>query len=360
MLEPPDFYKKFDELISEKVQQDIENDLIPEHSNFDLRHAEKISKKKYMEVIERLIKHCHINNDYEKHEKELQEYAQTYIDKNYPFHPKTMLNLVMNYKLNEFESMINPSLQAFVLYVELIRQLYFYLQEKYIRKEKDTKLILVHYFVQYSLELLNGICSLLLGGNHNIVISVYRTFYENYIIFNYLQKHEELINAFLEHTTIDNCIISMEFSKLHKLEIPDDIQKKYNDLISKYGEDFKDDYGWTSSVISKKNERKLKTLFEESDLGNSFNFYYKLSCKYSHSTAFSLMVRPNFYQLYGFLFEIADIIDKEFEVLFSKICLASKKEKVLLENWLAVATDKMRKQFEKELSFSTGQNYENL
>lgn len=345
MLDSPDVYKDIDEIARKKVQSDIENNLIPDYEHFDLQHEEKINRKKYMDVIERLIKNCPINGDYEKYKKELQDYVQKYIDDAYsPMSPATVDNLIGNYKQNEFQNALNPPLQAFILYVELIRLLYFYIQEKYIKKCKDNKIILTHNFIQYSLELLNGICSLLLGGNNNSVISMYRTFYENYIIFNFLQRHEELTDAFIEHTQITDCMIQMEYAKLNTVKISDEVTKQYTDLISKYGEDFKDNYGWTSAVISEKSKRKLKTMFEESDLGESFNYFYKISCRYSHSTAFSLMVRPEFKQLTGFLLEITDIVDKEFKVLFGKISIKSTKESALLADWPGVATDNMKRE----------------
>ena len=162
MLDLPDMYKKISELAREQVLHDIENNLMPDISHFDMQHAEKINKKRYKEVIERLIRNCPINNDYEKHKSELQEYAQKYIDENYPIlKPETMFNLLNNYKINESTAIINIPLQAFILYVELIRQQYFYVQEKYIRKIKqqseNNQIMMSHNFVQYSLELLNGI-----------------------------------------------------------------------------------------------------------------------------------------------------------------------------------------------------------
>ena len=349
LLDLPDMYKKISELAREQVLHDIENNLMPDISHFDMQHAEKINKKRYMEVIERLIRNCPINNDYEKHKSELQEYAQKYIDENYPIlKPETMFNLLNNYKINESTAIINIPLQAFILYVELIRQQYFYVQEKYIRKIKqqseNNQIMMSHNFVQYSLELLNGICSLLLGSNYNSVISVYRTFYENYIVFDFLQNHTELTEAFIEHTKIDECILKMELAKINKTEIPPEIEKLYNDLISKYGEDFKDNYGWTNSVITEKNKRNLKTMFEKSNLGEKFNYFYKLSCKYSHSTAFSLMVRPNFDHVVQFLYGIADITYKEISIILKKININSTKEQALLADWLGVATDNMIKE----------------
>lgn len=348
MLDTPDFYKKISEIAKEQVQYDIENNLIPDYSQFDLQHAEKVNKRKYMAVIERLVTKCPINTDYEKHKLELQEYTKKYIDESFPLMlPETMDNLIRNYKQNEFLNILNPPLQAFILYVELIRQLYFYLQEKYIKKIKDNQIILTHNFVQYSLELLNGICSLLLGGNHNSVISVYRTFYENYIVFAFIQRHSELTEAFIDHVSMDDCILQMEQSKLTQTVVSDAVSQKYDFLISKYGEDFKDSYGWANSVIVDKNKRSLKTMFEESDLGETFNFYYKLSCKYSHSTAFSLMVRPNFDQIVRFLYGIADITYKEISVILNKLNINSTKEKTLLADWLGVATENMLRELNK-------------
>lgn len=352
MLDTPDIYKKIAKLAQEQFQQDLVNNLIPNNSQFDLPHAEKINKRNYMAVIERLVSNCPINGDYEKHKKELQEYTQKYIAENYPpLLPETTFNILNNYKQNEILNMINPPLQAFVLYVELIRQLYFYIQEKYIRKIKqlpeNNQILLAHVFVEYSLELLNGICSLLLGGNYNSVISVYRTFYENYIIFEYLQKHSELTDAFIDHARIDDCILRMEFAEMNGTEISKELKNIYDTLIKKYGEDFDDDYGWASSVISDKSKRKLKTMFEESALGKSFNFFYKLSCKYSHSTSFSLQIRSNFDQLIGFIIEIIDITEREIKVVLRKLTLKSKKEEALLYDWLGVTTDNLRRELKK-------------
>ena len=56
--------------------------------------------------------------------------------------------------------------------------------------------------------------------------------------------------------------------------------------------DREDNYGWTGKVL-KKDDRKLKIMYEASKLEELFGFFYKLSCTYSHSTVFSLLVRPN-------------------------------------------------------------------
>ena len=156
------------------------------------------------------------------------------------------------------------------------------IQEKYVIKTSDKEILLPHNFVQYSLELLNGICSLLLGGNNNSVISVYRTFYDNYIVFAYIQKHPELIDAFLDHVSMDECLLKIDQAHLEKKDVSKEISDKYNSLIAKYGDDFQENYGWASSVINDKNLRNLKFMYESSDLGEEFSFYYKLSCSFWH------------------------------------------------------------------------------
>ena len=218
MLDTPDLYKAIFFRLREQVTPEYSNKLMSDFSKIDYQHSEKMSKKNYMVVIERLIKQCPINADYVSHRKELQEYTQKYINEAYPLlKPETMINLLNNYISKESITLVYPPLQAFLLYVELIRQLYFYIQEKYIRKTKDHKIVLIHTFIQYSLELLNGICSLLLGENHNSVITIYRTFYENHIILSYLQKHQDLIEAFIDHTKIDDCILNIEYAKMNNI-----------------------------------------------------------------------------------------------------------------------------------------------
>lgn len=346
MLSTPDVYNEIGKIVDKKFRHDLENDLLPDWSKFDGQRTEKVAKKEYMAVIERLVLKCPINTNYEKCQKDLNEYTAQYIKENYPLiRPETMFNILDGYKNNELLNLVNIPLQAFVLYVELLRVFYFYIQEKYIRKSSNNlEIAVIHEFLTYSLDLLNGINALLLGGNNNSVISVYRTFYETYIVFAYLQQHPELTDAFLDHAKIDDCLLRMEVTKINKTEIPDDVSKLYDDLIAKYGEHFDDNYGWTSAVIKERGNRTLKTMFEESNLGENFNYYYKLACRYTHASSFSLSVRPEFNQIISFLYGIADITYKEFDVLFSKLKINSTKERELLKQWLLVNTSNLIKE----------------
>ena len=87
-----------------------------------------------------------------------------------------------------------------------------------------------------------------------------------------------------------------------------------------------------------------KTLFDESNLGQTFNFYYKLACVYTHSSSFSLLVRPDFKDLYKFLYGIEDIVSKEFAEMFTKLKVKSTKENELLKMWLQVSSSNLVKE----------------
>ena len=344
MLTTPDVWNDIAKIADKHFKADYSTGNLPDFSNVDFNKQEKINSRKYMEVIERLIRGCDINGNFDEKLAELNDYTKKYIDDSFPLMlPQTMTNILQGYQMNQFCNLINPPVQAFVLYVELIRQAYFYIQEKYIKRNKEKfEIAFIHVFLEYSLELLTGINSLLLDNNQNSVISVYRTFYENYIVFAYLQNHPELRNAFLDHANMDYYQLKIENLKLdNNQDAIKEFQTYIDELINKYGKDFKNDYGW-ALPLSKENN-KLKLMFEESDLGSVFNYYYKLACKFTHATSFSLTVRPPFKDIIGFLYAISDIIIKEFKELFRYIPFKNKKENILLSQWINIATTNLNK-----------------
>lgn len=343
MLTTPDIWDDIAKIADKHFKVDYSNGNLPDLTNLDFNKQEKINSKKYMEVIERLIRGCDINGNFDEKLEELREYTKKYIDESFPLMlPQTMTNILQGYQMNQFCNLINPPVQAFVLYVELIRQVYFYIQEKYIKRNKDNvEIAFVHIFLEYSLELLTGINSLLLDNNQNSVISVYRTFYENYIVFAYLQNHSDLKPAFLDHANMDYYLLQIEHLKLNNQEPTQKLIEAINALNDKYGKEFKNDYGW--AILLNKENNKLKIMFEESDLGSVFNYYYKLACKFTHATSFSLTVRPPFKDIIGFLYAITDIMIKEFKELFKYIPFKNKKENILLSQWINVATINLNK-----------------
>ncbi len=340
MLNTPDYYNDFVNAVDENFKYKLENNLLPDFSKIDPLKLIKKSKKEYMAVIDNLVHGCSINDNYDKHKVELEKYTEEYILKNYSlFDPRTITNLVNNVHNNEFQNLIDPVIQSFLLYVELLRNLYFYIQEKYMKKNKtNVELQIIHCFIEYSLELLNGLDALLLGGNTNSAISIYRTFYETFIVFAFLRLHPELNIPFAEHSKMDQCLMHKEQTKLNNTKLPNEIEELYNSLINKYGTEYEETYGWAASVITDKKKRNLKTMFEEAKLNEAFGFYYKLACKFTHATSFSLQTRPTIQQLYSFLYAVINIINSEFSFLFEQLKINSNKERELLKAWLKVCS----------------------
>lgn len=337
MLNNPEMFEDFLKVFDKHYQTELINSESPDFSKLDPNRINKINERNCLNIIEQFINQCKINGDFQQYEQELKEHTNKYLNEKFPVSIPTVSNILKGYQMNQFSCLFNPALASFVLYVELLRTLYFYIQQKYIRKITDNLDIeFIHTFIQYSLELLTGINSLLLDNNQNSVISIYRTFYENYIVFIYLQNHKDLREKFLEHTNFDSILIQIENLKLKKQEIPEELESQKQSYIDKYGTSFKEDYGWASSVIPGKG--KLKVMYDESNLGDVFNYYYKLSCKYTHVTGISLSSRPDFKGVIGFLLAISEIMINEFKVLFEYVPFKNNKEKVLLRNWVNVSS----------------------
>lgn len=350
MLVDSEEFKRFGEQIKNISQHNFEKGMLPDFSNIDLGLLQKKQKQSYMADIKRLISNCKITGNYDNCEKELQEYTEEYISEKFPTGSlDTAFNILQSYQLEQVKSIIEIPLQSFMLYSELIKQVYFYIQETYIKKNTDNlEIAFIHEFIEYSLELLTSINSLLLGNNHNAAISIYRTFYENFIVFSYLQNHPELKTRFLDHAAYDRLSLQIELSKLKKLDTKS-LEQEQENLLSKYEKGFNQDYGWAPDLIDKSS--KLKKMYSESNLGEVFNYFYNLSCEYTHATALSLTTRAEFEDTSGFLFGISEIMTKEFQALFNILKFSSNKEKNLLRQWINVASINLTEVFKKWYNF---------
>lgn len=338
MLTPPELRKTFDDMVEQSFRYKLDNDLLPDLDNIDLQHLEKLNKKKNVNLIKNLILKCPIYSDFEKKEnnEKIQSYISDFLNENYPsMHPKTTMDIIGSIYENATLNSINPALNKFFLFIEVSKLFYFFIQEQYIRKAKNVTndMLLNHEFLTYSFDLIDGIDVLLLSGKNNSVISVYRTFYENYIIFAFLQKFPQLKNAFIEHKDILQCLIIKEECLLKGIKVDEKILKRIDELENKYGSSFKDNYGWTEPVIQEKSKRNLKTIFETSDLSKMFSLYYKLSCNYTHATSFSLFCRPQVKDIYGYIYAIIEIFVREFEELLCNLKMVTK-EKALIKEWI--------------------------
>lgn len=259
-----------------------------------------------------------------------------FLNANYPpMHPKTTMNIIGSIYQNARLNSLNPLLNKFFLFIEVSKLFYFFVQEKFIRKTKNMSndLFLNHEFLSYSFNLIDGIDVLLLSGNNNSVISVYRTFYENYIIFAFLQKYPELKTAFIDHKDMLHCLLIKEENNIKGIEVENKILQRIDELEKKYGAGFKENYGWTESVIKDKANRNLRTIYEFSNLSKIFSLYYKLSCNFIHATSFSLLYHPEVRDIYGYIYAIVEIFVREFEELLSNLKMIAK-EKALLREWI--------------------------
>lgn len=336
MLADTEETKKLSELIQNFSSHNFDKSLLPDLSNINLGALQKKQKQSYMADIKRLISNCKIVGNFEDSENELKEYTENYINERFPISLETTFNILHSYQLEETLNIIDIPLQSFLLYSELIKQVYFYIQETYIKKNAhDFEIAFIHEFIEYSLELLTSIGSLLLGKNNNSVISIYRTFYEHYIVFSYLQNHSDLKIRFLDHAKLDKLSLQMELYKLQKRDYSE-LENNYNQLVSKYEKGFEQDYGWAPELIGK--DKKLRRLFSESNLDEVFTYYYTFSCKYTHATAFSLTNRAEFKDTVGVLLGVSHILVNEFKALFNVLKFNNTKEKHLLRHWINVAS----------------------
>lgn len=338
MLTSLELAKPFDDFVEQSFKYQLDNNLLSNLDNVALAQLEKQNKNKILSLIHNLISKCPINSDFEKKDnnEKIQSYMSEFLNENYPpMHPKTTMNIISSIYQNATVNSLNPPLKKFFLFIEVSKLFYFFVQEKYIRKTKNTSkdLFLNHEFLTYSFDIIDGINLLLLSGKNNSVISVYRTFYENYIVFAFLQKHPELKTAFIEHKDMLVCLNIKEEQNIKGIEVEEKILKRIDELEKKYGPNFKENYGWTESVIEDRSKRNLKTIYESSNLSEAFSVYYKLSCKFTHATSLSLLCHPEVKDIYGYIYAIVEIFVREFEELLSNLKMITK-EKALIKEWI--------------------------
>ena len=340
MLDFPESFDALDKQITSQMDFDkIDSMDFDKYKNVDF---DKLQRQQVSKILKKYIKSYNNEGNYDKKRLEIREFAIDYLNKEYPISPKTAMNILNGIDQTQIANIfIKIPLQAFVLYVELMKCSYTYIHETYIKKEKSDTINLDCNFIAYSLELLSGLNVLLASDNYNSVISVYRTFYENFIVFSFVHKHPELLEDFLIHKRITELKMSIEASEINKIPVDENIRKEYESIMENKDESFIENYGWTGKIL-KKDDRKLKKMYEASELGEPFGFFYKLSCKYSHSTAFSLLVRPNFNELINFLYGILHITIREFSILINEVKMIQK-DKILLEEWVNAASFNLKK-----------------
>lgn len=77
----------------------------------------------------------------------------------------------------------------------------------------------------------------------------------------------------------------------------------------------------------------METIFNESNLSKAFTLLYKEACKFTHSTSYSVLFRPDFNYVLRFLNASIEIIKNEFELIFEEVKMPNK-DRMLLHSFM--------------------------
>lgn len=224
-------------------------------------------------------------------------------------------------------------LRRYFMFLDCATAVYNYVAEK--SKLKSVSKLAEHISIQLQNDLrqFKGILLLAINGCLNSVITEYRTMYESFVIGQYLVLHLDLVSIYKEHSQF----LRYHLTRLVGNSNPE-LDKVYEEYIEKYGKEFTENYGWTKDVIQKRNDRIIRTLVKECELDASLVTLYKYSCRYVHSSAFSVSTRPNLNSIKVFFQATMYFIHKEIFTYMQEIGLPEK-EIIILDNMLTLLYD---------------------
>lgn len=139
---------------------------------------------------------------------------------------------------------------------------------------------------QITLEIITLIKAGLADGAH----ARWRTLHEIAVVSQFINKHgKDVAERYNNHNFVESYKGSLQYQQyaeaLHLKKIPkkemDEITKNYNDSLSKYGINFKEQYGWASAALN-----KLKPTFAdvENDVDmDKWRPYYKMASHNVHA-----------------------------------------------------------------------------
>lgn len=175
-------------------------------------------------------------------------------------------------------------------------------------RNKKNSQIAEHVSVQLQNDLnqYKSILLLAMNGCFNSVIVEYRSLYESFVIGQYLVLNPDLVPVYKDH---------LQFLRYHLTQLVGNSTPEWDKIhdayLSKYGQEFAENYGWTKDKIPNKKDRKIGTLAKECDLEDSFTVLYKFSSSYVHSSAFSVSTRTDLSQIKVFFEAAMHIIEAE-------------------------------------------------
>lgn len=263
--------------------------------------------------LKRFIAECPLNNFTEdetsaQRHQILNEYLEKFTDFLYKNEDQLIEHFWSDYIACSEVAMLQafPMLKRYFIFLDCAAAIYNYSA----RKTRDKKIseLAEHISVQLQNDLTQykSILLLAMNGCFSSVIIEYRSFYESFVIGQYLVLNPDLVPVYKEH---------MQFLKYHLTRVvgnsTPEWDKKYYDYINKYGKEFAENYGWTKSKIPNKKDRKIATLVKECNLQENFSSLYKFACSFVHSSAFSVSTRPDLNQLKVFFQASMHFIESE-------------------------------------------------
>ena len=149
-----------------------------------------------------------------------------------------------------------------------------------------------------SCQIANEILLLLRSGYSDGAHARWRTLHEIAVISMFIKDHgQALAEKYLHYEIVENYKEALEYQKnCYKLgyeplsdEELDIIEKRKNEIVLKYGNDFKRNYGWTVDILPK-GKRNFKSIEDEVNMGHMYS-WYKLACNNVHSGPTSIRFR---------------------------------------------------------------------
>lgn len=116
----------------------------------------------------------------------------------------------------------------------------------------------------------------------------WRTLYEIWIIMAVLEKGDnELAGAYWNHFLIEKAEKVFYATKDEYEKYMQDNGEQYNWLLKKYGNEYKEPYGWIAQVLSNKKERTIKGIAKIGNVYNeNYHRYYQLSNESIHGSMY--------------------------------------------------------------------------
>jgi len=166
-------------------------------------------------------------------------------------------------------------------------------------KQKDSASLRVSYlFGARAVQILGEIITLIRAGFAEAAFSRWRTLYEIHVIASFImQNGDKVAERYLDHDVIESYRASNDyqdcFEKLGCEPIPEEeiisTEKAMEEMIIRYGNAFKTQYGWAAEALGVKNP-SFRTIETATDL-NHFKAHYRLASHGVHANPKGFLFR---------------------------------------------------------------------